>query len=629
MKKNLSTFATAMIMALTIIGCKPEEPETALPVLTPESEAAVTVPAEGGSFKIVYKLDNPVEGGNIVASCEPEADWISHLDYSAVGVVSFDVSSNEGETARSTEVVVLYDWPGGEPLSFSVIVEQEGKTGEDPEPGYDESIVIDVTEKGQRYFSASITPSNKEMSYLVFFKTADVYDSFPDTDSLLRSDMTYYEWMAYMYDMTEAQAVAEDVLIGDMPDYLCNAEPDTEYVLYAYGIDTLTLEVLTDVAVSRVRTQPLDQLDFTLNVSVSGHVVTAEVTPDGYDGYYLVDAYEVESIDAGMDFAVWCSNTWNTDRMHYETYYGMTPEQILQTYAKQGEETWVLDDLMPEKECRLAVFALDDMAWLCSEPVTYDFTTGSASGSSNVITINVTDVTSREASIEFLPSNDDPFAYIVTEAAQFEGMTEDEIIDYCANRLWASVRTGRYIDTYGKLTPGTEYYAIAYGNYNGEVTTGLFKESFTTTDTWVGTREFSLEYGPWYDLEQLAEVDPQWQYSVGYYDCLLPVDVPEELAGKEYYYALYTVDAIYGWDDETLYSQLYDHGTDYAPTYFLSDYGMEFVLVLYGRANLLRCHSKEPQTPMNTSTDKDSLWGKAGISRDFGSLSPYSLADRL
>ena len=42
---------------------------------------------------------------------------------------------------------------------------------------------------------------------------------------------------------------------------------------------------------------------------------------------------------------------------------------------------------------------------------------------------------------------------------------------------------------------------------------------------------------------------------------------------------MYTVDAIYGWDDETLYSQLYDYGTDYAPTYFLSDYGMEFVLV--------------------------------------------------
>lgn len=581
MKKNLSTFATAMIMALTIIGCKPEEPETALPVLTPESEAAVTVPAEGGNFKIVYKLENPVEGGNIVASCEPEADWISHLDYSAAGVVSFDVSSNEGETARSTEVVVLYDWPGGEPLSFSVIVEQEGKTGEDPEPGYDESIVIDVTEKGQRYFSASITPSNKEMSYLVFFKTADVYDSFPDTDSLLRSDMTYYEWMAYMYDMTEAQAVAEDVLIGDMPDYLCNAEPDTEYVLYAYGIDTLTLEVLTDVAVCRVRTQPLDQLDFTLNVSVSGHVVTAEVTPDGYDGYYLVDAYEVESIDAGMDFAVWCSNTWNTDRMHYETYYGMTPEQILQTYAKQGEETWVLDDLMPEKECRLAVFALDDMAWLCSEPVTYDFTTGSASGSSNVITINVTDVTSREASVEFSPSNSDPFAYTVAEASLFEGMSEEEIIEYCTYRLFAPVRTGRYIDTYGKLMPGTEYYAIAYGNYNGEITTELFLEPFETNATQVGSLEFSLEYGPWYDLMQLAEADPDggWEYSAGYYDCLLPVDVPEELAGKEYYYALYTVDAIYGWDDETLYSQLYDHGTDYAPTYFLSDYGMEFVLV--------------------------------------------------
>lgn len=581
MKKSLSTFTAAIFMAMTIAGCKPEEPEIALPVLTPESEESVSVPAEGGEFDIAYKLENPVEGGFISVFCEPDADeWIPSIDYSTLGTVHFSVSPNESEEARSTEMTVRYDYSGGEPLSFSVEIKQNGMSGEEPDPDK-ATISFEVNEIGQRYFSVAITPSDKEMNYLVFFKTADVYDSFPDTDSLLRSDMTYYEWMAYMYDMTEAQAVAEDVLIGDMPDYLCNAEPDTEYVLYAYGIDTLTLEVLTDVAVCRVRTQPLDQLDFTLNVSVSGHVVTADVAPENYDGYYLVDAWETENIDAGMDFAVWCSNTWNTDRMHYETYYGMTPEQILQTYAKQGEETWVLDDLMPEKECRLAVFALDDMAWLCSEPVTYDFTTGSASGSSNVITINVTDVTSREASIEFLPSNDDPFAYIVTEAAQFEGMTEDEIIDYCANRLWAPVRIGRYIDTYGKLTPGTEYYAIAYGNYNGEITTELFLESFETNATQVGSLEFSLEYGPWYDLMQLAEADPDggWEYSAGYYDCLLPVDVPEELAGKEYYYALYTVDAIYGWDDETLYSQLYDHGTDYAPTYFLSDYGMEFVLV--------------------------------------------------
>ena len=108
------------------------------------------------------------------------------------------------------------------------------------------------------------------------------------------------------------------------------------------------------------------------------------------------------------------------------------------------------------------------------------------------------------------------------------------------NRLYAPVRTGRYINTYGKLTPGTEYYAIAYGNYNGNITTELFLKSFTTNEAQVGALEFSLEYGPWYDLMQLAEADPNtgWDYSAMYYDCLLPVDVPEELAGKEYYYAL-------------------------------------------------------------------------------------------
>ena len=562
MKKSLSTFTAAIFMAMTIAGCKPEEPEIALPVLTPESEESVSVPAEGGEFDIAYKLENPVEGGFISVFCEPDADeWIPSIDYSTLGTVHFSVSPNESEEARSTEMTVRYDYSGGEPLSFSVEIKQNGMSGEEPDPDK-ATISFEVNEIGQRYFSVAITPSDKEMNYLVFFKTAEVFDMYPDTDSLIGGDMEYFAWMAYMNEMTDAQAVAAETIRGDYPDYLCNAEPETEYVLYAYGIDTLSLEVLTEVSVLRLTTNSLDKVDFTVETKANGHIVTAEIVPVDYDGYYMADAWAVDDVDAGLDFAVWCSNSWNTLRMDYEIYYGMTLEEIFEEYAEQGESSWVFEDLMPETDCIMAVFALDDMGWLCSEPVSAEFTTGSTTASGNVVTINVTNVTSRAASVEFVPSNDDPFAYIVTEAAQFEGMSDDEIIDYCMNRLYAPVRTGRYINTYGKLTPGTEYYAIAYGNYNGNITTELFLKSFTTNEAQVGALEFSLEYGPWYDLMQLAEADPNtgWDYSAMYYDCLLPVDVPEELAGKEYYYALYTVDAIYGWDDETLYSQLYDHG---------------------------------------------------------------------
>lgn len=581
MKKSLSTFTAAIFMAMTIAGCKPEEPEIALPVLTPESEESVSVPAEGGEFDIAYKLENPVEGGFISVFCEPDADeWIPSIDYSTLGTVHFSVSPNESEEARSTEMTVRYDYSGGEPLSFSVEIKQNGMSGEEPDPDK-ATISFEVNEIGQRYFSVAITPSDKEMNYLVFFKTAEVFDMYPDTDSLIGGDMEYFAWMAYMNEMTDAQAVAAETIRGDYPDYLCNAEPETEYVLYAYGIDTLSLEVLTEVSVLRLTTNSLDKVDFTVETKADGHIVTAEIVPVDYDGYYMADAWAVDDVDAGLDFAVWCSNSWNTLRMDYEIYYGMTLEEIFEEYAEQGESSWVFEDLMPETDCIMAVFALDDMGWLCSEPVSAEFTTGSTTASGNVVTINVTNVTSRAASVEFVPSNDDPFAYIVTEAAQFEGMSDDEIIDYCMNRLYAPVRTGRYINTYGKLTPGTEYYAIAYGNYNGNITTELFLKSFTTNEAQVGALEFSLEYGPWYDLMQLAEADPNtgWDYSAMYYDCLLPVDVPEELADKEFYYMLYTTDAIYGWDDERLYNELYDNGKDYAPSYFLSDYGLEFVLV--------------------------------------------------
>lgn len=578
MKKSLLTIIPVLFLAFCLTGCKPDDPQTAPPALSPETEEPLSIPAEGGECSIAYKLENPVEGGSVTADCG-DTEWISDIDCATAGTVSFNVLPNEAAESRNAEMTVTYTYPDGE-LSFAVGIVQAGtEEGDGPEVPQ-ETISIDVTEIGQRWFSAAITPSDKEMNYLVFFKTAEAFDMYPDIDSLLSSDMEYYAWMAYMYEMTEAQAVADDALQGDCPEYLCNAEPDTEYVLYAYGIDTTSLEVLTEVTVERIRTNALGEADFEIETDINGHIVTADITPVDYDGYYWAGAWAVEDIDGGMDFAVWCSNAWNALRMNYEVYYGMTVEEIFAEYCGQGQSEWVFE-LLPETDCRLAVFALDDMAWLCTEPVFTDFTTGSTTASGNVITINVTAVTSRSASVEFVTANDDPFAYIVTEAAQFEGMSDEEIIDYCMNRLYAPVRTGRYIDTYGKLTPGTEYYAIAYGNYNGNVTTGLFKESFTTNEAQTGTLEFSLEYGPWYDLMQLDAANPEggWDYSAMYYDCLLPVDVPEELADKEFYYMLYTTDAIYGWDDERLYNELYDNGNDYAPSYFLSDYGLEFVLV--------------------------------------------------
>lgn len=96
------------------------------PSLVPESEDKVTVPAEAGSYTVNYTLTNPVEGGEVSASVEDGADWITDIDCSVDGEVTFNVAENEGLSMRSTVLTVSYDWPeAAEPLSFTLDVEQE------------------------------------------------------------------------------------------------------------------------------------------------------------------------------------------------------------------------------------------------------------------------------------------------------------------------------------------------------------------------------------------------------------------------------------------------------------------------------------------------------------------------
>lgn len=577
------SYAVVIMMAIgmmSLASCTPdEEPEDkpVNPTLTLVSEE-VNVPAEGGDFKIDYKLEDPADQGTIRAEAGADADWITDLNYGNVGTVTFSVLPNEDAESRNTVVTITYSWPEGEPQSVEAKIVQAGiDTPDEPEEPT-ETIALETVDVEKRWFSVNIVPTDKNMDYLVFFKTAEVFDSFPDMDSLVSSDMQYYAWMAYMYDMTESEAMAQDAIQGDTL-YLCNADPETEYVLYAYGMDIAAETRITEVAVIRVTTADLNNTAFDMTVDVSGNEATVEVSPVDYDGYYWIGAWPVSDIDAGQDFADWCSDTWNSLRMEYEIYYGLSLDEILGQHCFTGDAS-KLFELPANVDCRAAVFALDDKAWLESEPVVEDFTTESTAASDNIITITVRNVTSREAEISFVPSNNDSFCYVVVESAGLEGMTDDEIIEYCTGSMYVPIRTGRYTDIW-QLTPGTEYYALAFGSFNGDITTPLFKETFASGSTWVGTQEFSLEYGPWYDLLQLAEADPDggWNYSAPYYDCLLPVSVPAELAEKEFYYALYTTDAVIGWDDERFRSELYNNGADYSPNYFLTDYGMEFILV--------------------------------------------------
>ena len=514
-------------------------------------------------------MTNPVPGREIALGYDPEQQWVT-FDLTRPGIIAFTAEKNETSSIRELAVEVGY--PGIEETpSFTIRQHADGQT-------VTSTISMSPGDILQRAFRINISPSDKSMSYVAFAKTAEQMAAFPDDEALLDSDSEYFTWSAEANEMTLHEYIATEAISGDTT-LIWNCEPGTDYVVYAYGIDLETLLVQTSVAKIDITTEKLYDVEFGISVSVDGHRARVDVTPAESDRRYCAMVFPASDIDPGAKFSKWCSDAWNTKVQDWQLYDNLTETQILERYCKTGAAAWDFE-LRADTDYRAAVFAVDDKAWLCSEPVTEDFRTGATGASDNVIAIHVSDVASRSASVAFAPTDaSQPYAYLVTASAPFEGMSDEEIIEYCATRLYPTVRTGGYSDTYAKLKPGTKYCALAYGTFNGDITTGLFKEEFTTTDR-TGTVAFELQFGPYYDLMELDEADPNtdWAYSAQYYDCLLPVEVGEELNGRKYYYALYTTDVLAGLSDEELYDTLYDNGTDYSPTYFLADYDLEFVL---------------------------------------------------
>ena len=103
-----STLLGAAVLFL-VNGCqKPVQPDPTLTL----SQTAISVPAEGGTFSVAYKVTNPREGAEV----SPEAstnDWVTSLEV-VDNNINFDVAVNEATEPRSVDVTEVYQksWTG-------------------------------------------------------------------------------------------------------------------------------------------------------------------------------------------------------------------------------------------------------------------------------------------------------------------------------------------------------------------------------------------------------------------------------------------------------------------------------------------------------------------------------------
>ena len=157
------------------------------------------------------------------------------------------------------------DEPNDEPNTEEPVKPESGK------PVVMEDFTVTLTSLHSGDVFLTIEPEDKDMTY---WYQLQVKEDMPETDEeILASDMEYLQYIADYYGTSLTQLLADNLLKGDLDWRYQYLEPNTEYVLYAYGMN-ISGEALTAVNQLTFKTTKVEQLDCEFDILVGDNITS-------------------------------------------------------------------------------------------------------------------------------------------------------------------------------------------------------------------------------------------------------------------------------------------------------------------------------------------------------------------
>lgn len=562
------------------------EDETVASTPTPETptsltleQTALSVPAEGGHFTVAYTLEGAVEGAELKVMLQDDS-WIKNLDSSVEGVISFDVKASYEAEPRSCRMELIY--PGLYPNPELSITQAKGM-----EP----SFTFQVKRVMSNTILMDVLPKDKEQPYVFLLgkKKYMVEENLLEDDAAqVASDLEMIGDFGAAFGGSLQEVIGAFMYEGDQLSYAWNGvDRNTEYVAYAYGFDVDTLQPTTEVCRVEITTLNVQDyiVDFDLEVEVNGPNVAFNITPQGYDGYYFFGVFAAADCPPGTDetkVRSYCEAAWEEQKALYSPFFESTEEGlhfIFNELAYHGPYRFETD-LSANTEYVLWAFAMNDEALMNSSPVLKYFETGDPLASQNQFEVLITDIKARKATITVRPSNKDPYVAAIVTSERFAGMDDAKIMaEICT---WDySIAEGEFTTTVSNLSPATGYEILVFGINGGSPSTGLTRKKFTTEEATPSQALFRLTYDTFYDLEEVAAIDPAWEEFLQY-DLLLKMGVETDESVVNVYYHILETPIFHYYTPEYLTQDLLEMGPTDIEELFLLNYEMSFTI--YGFA---------------------------------------------
>lgn len=207
------------------------------------------------------------------------------------------------------------------------------------------SITIDEIHEVWGLYTSSSKDEN--LTYNVMFVEKDYYDDNYSTDEdVFADDLLYFEELAKGYGMTVAQVIdsyliyAED---GDFTDWMVELTPNTEYVIWAYGLNNQG-EVLTPMTKKVFKTPDVEMINnqITFTLSEDGSLIT--VTPDDKSLNYICFSAE-KSDDATPEMLLKRFQQELSASLYDYLFEGMTVSDALKGVVNKGENDALLGEI--------------------------------------------------------------------------------------------------------------------------------------------------------------------------------------------------------------------------------------------------------------------------------------------
>ena len=377
------------------------------------------------------------------------------------------------------------DEPNDEPNTEEPVKPESGK------PVVMEDFTVTLTSLHSGDVFLTIEPEDKDMTY---WYQLQVKEDMPETDEeILASDMDYLQYIADYYGTSLTQLLADNLLKGDLDWRYQYLEPNTEYVLYAYGMN-ISGEALTAVNQLTFKTTKVEQLDCEFDILVGDNITansfSITIIPSDdtvayyydvfpawmYEEYCLSDAANIPAFMAEYIPALASEN-------------GVTVAYAVGAISNYGSiaHDFTLEDGI-EANSSYFVFAVGIGADGTTTTDAEVIEVKTAAPPVNTFEVSEGYIEDDRATFYVRPNHSESYVALFELKEYFvengEIVSDEEIIAGIlaaqGSKIGDHVYSGTATVKDCPMIPNKDYYCLVFGYFGGEVTTPLTKVEFRT-----------------------------------------------------------------------------------------------------------------------------------------------------